>query len=235
VLSALGAQLVSAADAAAMRTLLGLVIGTNVQAFDAELAALAGLTSAADKAPHFTGAGTAALHDLTSFGRSLAAATDARSACATLGTWYVLAKSAVPIVHTGTASETTLATIDVPPGAMGANGVLRITTLWSVTNSANTKSCLIKLGATSFLNRGVTTTSTLHHSTLIRNRNAPNSQVSLTQFAGTAGGWGDNGNSVATGSEDTAAAKNVVINGILANAGEAITLESYLVELLHGA
>ncbi len=74
----------NAADATALRVLAGAVIGTDVQAFDAELAAIAGLTSANNKCFYWTGSGTAANYDCTSFGRSFAGSADAAAGTAAL-------------------------------------------------------------------------------------------------------------------------------------------------------
>ena len=84
-LTSFGRSLIDDADSTAARSTLGLVIGTNVQAYDAELAAIAGLTSAADKGIQFTGAGTAATFDLTTAGKALLDDADASAQRTTLG------------------------------------------------------------------------------------------------------------------------------------------------------
>jgi len=84
-LTAAGKALLDDADASAQRTTLGVAIGTDVQAYDAGLTSIAGLTTAADKIIYTTASDTYAVTDFTAFGRSLVDDADASAARTTLG------------------------------------------------------------------------------------------------------------------------------------------------------
>lgn len=163
-------------------------------------------------------------------------AADALNFAAQLGLWYVIGASGVASSVTGTASETSLAGITIPANAMGTNGVLRVTALWTYTNSVNAKTLRVRFGnglsGTAFQNlAAANSTAAFRTFTTIQNRNSASSQI-----AGIAGG-NFTATTIAnvTGTIDTTAQQTLTISGQLANTGETITLESYLVELLYQA
>ena len=84
-LTAAGKALLDDADASAQRTTMGVAIGSDVQAYDAGLASIAGLTTAANKVIYTTASDTYAVADFTAFGRSLVDDADAAAARTTLG------------------------------------------------------------------------------------------------------------------------------------------------------
>jgi hypothetical protein len=84
-LTAFGRSLLDDVDSSTARTTLGLVIGTNVQAYDAGLQSISGLATQADQMIYLSGVDTYATTTLTAFGRSLLDDVDSSTARATLG------------------------------------------------------------------------------------------------------------------------------------------------------
>jgi len=153
-----------------------------------------------------------------------------------LGAWRIIAHSALAASLTGTTAETALASITIPAGAMGPNGILRVTTEWSYTNSANNKTLRTRLGSglsgTVFDSIVPTTNAFQRRQCDIRNRNAENAQIGPP--AAYIAGFGTSTGAPLTGTVDTSLAQTLALTGQLASAGETITLESYVVELAFG-
>jgi len=147
------------------------------------------------------------------------------------GVPYSVAQSAVAVSTTGDTTENTLATITIPGGAMGANGVVRITSVFSYTTSANVKTLKVKFGGTAYQSTTVTATASVRYQSQIQNRNSVSSQVG----GHTAGLFSTSTIAPVTSSVDTSSDVTILITGQNGLSSETITLESYLVEVIYNS
>lgn len=137
-----------------------------------------------------------------------------------------VAQSAVAVPHTGDTVETTLAPIVIPGGLLGPNGQVLVEYLISWPSSGNNKTFRVKFGGTLYQSMVVTTGVHLQPHVRVANRGAANSQVG----AGTSNtGYISAGSAIVTSAVDTDEDVTILITGQLANAGETITLEGYIV------
>lgn len=149
----------------------------------------------------------------------------------------VLAQSNTASSTTGDTSEHALLTYTIPANWLVANSMLRITALWSASSNTNSKNWRIRygagLGGSVFLNLASNTTGTAAYSsmTMIRERNATNSQVAYNSGSTIAF---NTTSAVITSAVDTTASQTLSLTGQNTTSGsDTTTLEGYTIELVY--
>lgn len=146
----------------------------------------------------------------------------------------ILASSAVAVPRTGSTAEVVLATFTLPGGTLGLNGALRLSSAWSMTNSANAKTIRARLGGlggTLLMSAALTTVAASAFLSWHQNRNAQNSQYNRGEASRGTDGLRTDLTPAAT-AVDTSANQDFVITAQLALGTETMTLEQWCLELL---
>jgi hypothetical protein len=150
----------------------------------------------------------------------------------------ILALSSVqlPNSNPGITTEVLLKTITIPGGAMGPDGLLRISTMWQANNNANVKTARVRVGGI-----GGTLIMAYPFASLVQgraqnfwsNRGSESSQLGWGASTSNAGQWTSSAGSMITTAVDTSVDWDLVITSQLATGTDTLNLEGYLVELLN--
>lgn len=129
------------------RSAAELLSDIGAQAVDADLTAIAGLTSAADKGIQFTGSGSAAVYDLTAAGKALLDDADAAAQRTTLGLGTAATSASgdfAAAAHNQSATTITSGTLAVARGGTGVTSLPMVT----IPGAADAAAARVVLGVT---------------------------------------------------------------------------------------
>jgi hypothetical protein len=142
----------------------------------------------------------------------------------------VLAQQGAPLSVTGTLVETTLLTVAIPAKAVGPNGVIRVAMSTALTSNGDTKTVSAYLGGQKLFASAASGISGQD----IQFRIAANGTNAQTgNWAATSNMGLGSSSTRLTSAVDMTVAQNLTITGLLASAGDTITLLDYTVELLN--
>jgi hypothetical protein len=153
-----------------------------------------------------------------------------------LGAWKVYAVGTPTAVATGTGvlAQTALATITIALADIGANGVVRVTALWTITGAGAARTLEMYLGGLSgrqLMSISESTAGSLVTERLVWNQHSQTAQVAAALSVENP--FTKTGGSIRTGTVDTSAAQDLVLSASVTNVGDSVMLEAYLVEIYH--
>lgn len=145
----------------------------------------------------------------------------------------LLKTSGAAATHTGDTTETNLGYINIPGGALGANGCVLVDSIWGTTGSAGTWVLYVTVatgtstGSTSgtdIVSGTVTAGTNNRSSVLICNANSASSQVA---FANAGASFTATTNGLGTAAINTASAWTISLNAKVNNSADTIALKHY--------
>lgn len=137
-----------------------------------------------------------------------------------------------PGAFTGVVTAVTGPQITIPAGALGPNGALRTTTLWSALNNANAKTVIASLGGIQILNGGIASAGAAQVLSMLYNRGSAAINIAMPPANTT--GLGTAGASLSQLAINTALAQTLAISGQLAVATDFLVLEAFMLEVSPG-